>query len=154
MKEQNKHKFISLKEAAKISGYSSDYIGQLIRSGKILGKQVYYNIAWMTTAKAVLEYKQKEKHKKAGETVKDRSSSFLRRLKQKILWEMKVLKLFARSFRYILPIVVILVLSFSALVFFVFSLEFGRSSPKAQQVAEEEISPKKSLGQLEQSFIY
>ena len=46
MKEK---KYISLKEAAAISGYSADYIGQLIRKGKLKGKQVYLNVAWMTT---------------------------------------------------------------------------------------------------------
>lgn len=48
---------INLKEAAQISGYSSDYIGQLIRQGKIFGEQVYINVAWMTTAEEVLKYK-------------------------------------------------------------------------------------------------
>ena len=47
---------ISLKEAAKISGYSSDYVGQLIRSGKLEGKQVFSNVAWMTTEEAVQKY--------------------------------------------------------------------------------------------------
>lgn len=46
MKSQNtEEKLISLKEAARISGYAPDYIGQLIRKGKIAGKQVYYNVA-------------------------------------------------------------------------------------------------------------
>ena len=49
-------KYISLKEAAKISGYSSDYVGQLIRSGKLEGKQVFSNIAWMTTEEAMQNY--------------------------------------------------------------------------------------------------
>ena len=53
----NDKNLITLKEASKISGYSSDYIGQLVRSGKIPGKQVYYNVAWMTTASDVLNYK-------------------------------------------------------------------------------------------------
>ena len=60
---KNEKNLISLKEAAKISGYSSDYIGQLIRAGKIPGKQVYSNIAWMTTAEAVIEYKKSGKSK-------------------------------------------------------------------------------------------
>ncbi len=56
--------YISLKEAAKISGYSPDYIGQLIRSGKIHGKQVFLNVAWMTTREALEAYAKREK----GET--------------------------------------------------------------------------------------
>lgn len=53
--------YISLKEAAKISGYSPDYVGQLIRGGRLSGKQVFLNVAWMTTEEAILEYLQKEK---------------------------------------------------------------------------------------------
>jgi hypothetical protein len=45
-----------LKEAASLSKYSSDYIGQLIRAGKIEGQQVYSNIAWVTTEEAVKNY--------------------------------------------------------------------------------------------------
>ena len=51
-----KEKFISLKEAAELSGYSPDYVGQLIRQGKLPGKQVFLNVAWMTTEGAVKEY--------------------------------------------------------------------------------------------------
>jgi hypothetical protein len=49
-------KYITLKEAAEISGYAPDYIGQLIRSGKLAGKQIYYNVAWVTTETALHEY--------------------------------------------------------------------------------------------------
>ena len=49
-------RYITLKEAAKISGYSPDYLGQLIRKGKLPGKQIYLNVAWVTTEKALEEY--------------------------------------------------------------------------------------------------
>jgi hypothetical protein len=55
MTEDHK-KYISLKEAAKISGYSPDYVGQLIRAGKLEGKQVFSNVAWMTTEDAMQKY--------------------------------------------------------------------------------------------------
>jgi len=58
-------KLISLREAAKISGYSPDYIGQLIRSGKLPGQQVFSNVAWMTTEEAILNYM--AKNSKAGQ---------------------------------------------------------------------------------------
>jgi hypothetical protein len=48
--------YITLKEASQISGYSADYIGQLIRKGKIKGKQVYTNIAWVTTEDELRAY--------------------------------------------------------------------------------------------------
>ncbi len=63
--------FISLKEAAMLTGYTSDYIGQLIRAGKISGKQIYTNVSWVTTERDVLEYLgkvkgDKEDDKKVG----------------------------------------------------------------------------------------
>lgn len=48
--------YISLREAAKLSGYSSDYIGQLIRSGRLPGKQVFSNVSWVTTEEAIRAY--------------------------------------------------------------------------------------------------
>lgn len=59
MLEQRRAKnkgFITLKEAAELSNYSSDYIGQLIRAGKIEGEQVYSNVAWVTTEESVRAY--------------------------------------------------------------------------------------------------
>ena len=50
--------YITLKEAAALTSYSSDYIGQLIRAGKIKGEQVYANVAWVTTEEEVLAYMQ------------------------------------------------------------------------------------------------
>ena len=53
-------KYISLKQAAELSGYSADYVGQLIRGGKLPGKQVFSNVAWMTTEEALHAYINKE----------------------------------------------------------------------------------------------
>ena len=64
-----KHDYITLKEAAALSGYSSDYIGQLIRGGKLHGKQVFLNVAWVTTEEALQEYVQKEKRKQQLQSV-------------------------------------------------------------------------------------
>lgn len=54
-------KYITLKEAAEMSGYAPDYVGQLIRKGKLPGKQVYHAVAWMTTEVALREYLEKNK---------------------------------------------------------------------------------------------
>jgi len=72
------NKLITLKEASEISGYSADYIGQLIRAGKITGKQVYTNITWMTTAEAVVAYKNKGKNPQSAlmEKLRDRKRIF------------------------------------------------------------------------------
>ena len=60
-KEKNKKKYLSLKEAARIFGYAPDYIGYLIRTGKIKGKKVYTGIAWLTTEEEIRKYKEKRK---------------------------------------------------------------------------------------------
>ena len=50
-----------------MTGYTADYIGQLIRSGKLSGKQVFSNVAWVTTREAVLEYTRDKKGKQVQE---------------------------------------------------------------------------------------
>ena len=47
-------KFISLKKAAKISGYTPDYLGYLIRKGKLKGERVARD--WFTTEEALKSY--------------------------------------------------------------------------------------------------
>jgi hypothetical protein len=59
-KKETAH-YITLKEAAKISGYTPDYLGQLIRKGKLEGKQIYLNVAWVTTEQALRNFLQKNK---------------------------------------------------------------------------------------------
>jgi len=61
-----KKKYLSLKEAAKLSGYASDYIGYLIRKGEIRGKQVHSGATWVTTEKAIRRYQEKIELKKKG----------------------------------------------------------------------------------------
>lgn len=62
----NKEKFLTLKEASDISGYAPDYIGQLIRKGKVSGKQIYHNVAWVTTEDAIRKYMEEERRKPKG----------------------------------------------------------------------------------------
>lgn len=62
----NKEKFLTLKEASEISGYAPDYIGQLIRIGKLTGKQIYCNVAWVTTEDAIRKYMEEEQCKSKG----------------------------------------------------------------------------------------
>lgn len=78
---KSKEKFITLKEAAEITGYAPDYIGQLIRSGKIEGKQVYSNVAWVTTESAVREYAERGKSKGKDHVDSEPSFSFGRFLR-------------------------------------------------------------------------
>ena len=48
--------YITLKEAAEIAGYTPDYVGQLIRAGKLKGEQVYSSVAWVTTEEELNTY--------------------------------------------------------------------------------------------------
>ncbi len=61
MKPREKQ-FISLKKAAEISGYSPDYVGYLIRQGKIKGKKIFANISWQTTPEEVIKYCKRAKN--------------------------------------------------------------------------------------------
>jgi len=65
---QQNDNLITLKQAAQISGYSSDYIGQLIRKEKIWGKRISsdFDDYWVTTAEEVLQYKDGEDQKVQG----------------------------------------------------------------------------------------
>ena len=115
MTENQAKNLISLKEAAELSGYSADYIGQLIREGKIPGKQVYTNIAWMTTEEAVMSYKN-NKHHKAKKGIKEHIA------RQSRLFGMQInmLKLIFKSFKGAIPLMVFIFGIFFALVFYVF----------------------------------
>ncbi len=62
--EERQPGYITLKEASEQFGYTQDYLGQLIRKGKIPGKLVYSHVAWVTTPEAVDAYKRKAKGKK------------------------------------------------------------------------------------------
>lgn len=65
--EQNGAFTITLKEASEISGYAPDYVGQLIRQGKLPGRQIYSSIAWMTNESAIRQYiKRNQKSKNDG----------------------------------------------------------------------------------------
>jgi hypothetical protein len=69
--EEKKAGYITLKEAGERFGYSQDYLGQLIRKGKLEGKLVYSHVAWVTTPEAVEEYLAGNKKKKQGTEIAD-----------------------------------------------------------------------------------
>lgn len=61
--------YITLKEAAALANYSPDYVGQLIRAGKIKGEQVYSNVAWVTTEDEVIAYLKDKNRSVSSEVV-------------------------------------------------------------------------------------
>ncbi len=66
IQEEKRAGYITLKEASERFGYSPDYLGQLIRKGKIEGKQVYSHVAWVTTPEAIEAYLAGNVRKKSG----------------------------------------------------------------------------------------
>jgi len=123
----DENKLISLKEAAKISGYSSDYIGQLIRSGKIPGKQVYTNISWMTTAHAIIEYKNNSERNKDKKDEHSGVEAYLKSKKRVFLMEFDIFKLFFKTFKSSLPIILVIVVSFALLLIYFFNYLYNVS---------------------------
>lgn len=128
----DKQKYITLKEAAKISGYAPDYVGQLIRSGKIPGKQVYCTVAWMTTEEALRQYIKRNEGQKKNVGLREKLIERMRQIKTRILLEMKLAKLFKTA----LYFTIILSVGFSLLLFYIFSLSIEK---KLQQRAIEKI---------------
>jgi len=110
-------KLITLKEASEISGYAPDYIGQLIRSGKVSGKQVYSNIAWMTTEEAVREYMKNGKSAKKISSNKTKAAFFF-------------LKNPFTVYRIFLYLALIFLISFSFILFYIFAVGIDKSIEK------------------------
>lgn len=48
--------YLTLKEASELTDYTPDYIGQLVRAGKIEGRQVYSNVSWVTSESSLRSY--------------------------------------------------------------------------------------------------
>lgn len=124
---KKEEKLITLKEAAELTGYTPDYIGQLIRKGKIYGKQVYFNVAWMTTAEAVMAYKN------GGEST-SAPASWLQRIKNRLASD-NLVSWGARAALYIL---VGLLVAFCLIVFFAFSISLDKwMNQRAQENARQ-----------------
>lgn len=117
--------YITLKEAAELSNYSSDYIGQLIRAGKIEGEQVYSNVAWVTTEASVRAYmsaKNKSSYQPAGDFDGNLAET-------------------AQSFGvYLLYLVVAFLAVFCLVLFYIFSVSLDKqlSNRVGQTMATEE----------------
>ncbi len=125
--------YINLKEAARISGYAPDYVGQLIRKGKISGKRIYTNVAWVTTKDAVLGYL-KQSHE--GESAPKGHNSRRARLEFENIFENKK---FLKAFRAGVYALLAIVLLAAILLFYVFSsvMEKKFSDQAIKKSAEE-----------------
>lgn len=114
-------KYITLKEASALSGYSSDYIGQLIRNGKISGKRVYANPVWMTTRDDLFEYLNLNRsNDNLDEKKLNNLSSKFKTWKTKIRSQLELVKLYKGILYFTITVSVI----FSLFVFYIFSVNF------------------------------
>lgn len=114
-------KYITLKEASALSGYSSDYIGQLIRNGKISGKRVYANPVWMTTRDDLFEYLNLNRsNDNLDEKNLNNLSSKFKTWKTKIRSQLELVKLYKGILYFTITVSVI----FSLFVFYIFSVNF------------------------------
>jgi len=114
-RKKGKEKYISLKEASRISGYSPDYIGYLIRTGKIPGRMVYTGVSWQTTREAILAYKNRQQRKKGKMTLKERVNESWRPLKTRIGFELSLLRIFFKEFKAILALLFLLLFLITAI---------------------------------------
>jgi len=139
IKNQDLKKYISLKEAAKISGYAPDYIGYLIRTGKIPGKIVYTGISWQTTAQAVLDYKNRQQKKKVKEDFKDKVFEKIEDFKRKIAFEFSVLKMFFKEFKVLLIAFFLLIFLISGISVWLFSSKMEKKTEIKETEKQEKI---------------
>lgn len=120
-KRKNKKRYITLKEAANLSGYSSDYVGQLIRSGKIAGKRIYANPVWMTTEEDLFNYLEKNRSNTSSKNFS--GGVFLNVFRSwgtKFRSELEIVKLY----KGVLYCAITVSLMFSLFVFYIFSINF------------------------------
>jgi len=117
-----KDDYISLREAAAISGYSPDYVGQLIRSGKLPGKQVVSHVAWMTTEEALKEYMNKKSAGKQSSSHEERFTIYLRNLIAKMRRQFEMPRLLTK----LLYAVIAITVCFLLLLFYIFSASLER----------------------------
>ena len=120
-KRKKEKKYITLKEAASLSGYSPDYVGQLIRSGKISGKRIYANPVWMTTEEDLLNYLETGHSNFVSKDVSGGVFfNLFRSWRTKIRSELEIVKLY----KGVLYFTIMISLTFSLFVFYVFSVNF------------------------------
>lgn len=132
MLSKNKE-YISLKEASEISGYSADYIGQLIRAGKLPGKQVFQQVVWMTTEADLLAYMEKKKGTPESAETQSRFERILRYFRDVELTQLMMPLLYAAA-------------GFSVCLFlFLFYIFSSSLDHRLDQHAIEQLEAKSSL---------
>ena len=139
--KSKKPKYITLKEAAKISGYSSDHIGYLIREGKVAGKQIYCNVAWVTTKEEIIKYKQQKDKGEKNKVLQEKT----RKIKAGIAGEIEIIKLFFKNSKYLLPVIIVLISSFTLLIIYFFSTMLYAQKPQQEILPADTIEIKSHI---------
>jgi hypothetical protein len=135
---RKKEKLISLKEAAGISGYAPDYIGQLIRKGKLKGRQVYVNVAWMTTENDIQNYMDKIRKNPGEEGWSENLSNKLTEFRAKLALESHV----ARILKTFLYLTIAVCVGFCLFLFYVISTNIDK---KIEQRALDNVETKNPI---------
>jgi len=139
-KKNSDSEYISLKEASKISGYSPDYIGYLIRTGKIPGRMVYTGVSWQTTREAILAYKNRQQRKKGKTTFKEKVSESLSSFKRRAGFELNLLKMFLKEFKALLILLFLLFFLFSSISAWFLSSKLEKKTEVKEIEKKEQIT--------------
>lgn len=135
---QKKKEYISLKEASQISGYSPDYVGQLIRGGKLPGKQVFQQAVWMTTEEDLRSYLENKGTSTNGVAEKSGPAEWAKRAFSKRKSAIEAPRLAIRALYATVVVAVLLFL----LLFYVFSSSVEqRLNEQAMQTVEASTTP-------------
>ncbi len=133
-------KYLSLKEASQISGYAPDYVGQLIRQGKLPGKQVYSNVAWVTTEEALRDYLNKQpRAKQASAAELDSAAGIGREVGKADELIDSTLPKFLKIFLYG---VVVVSLCFAVILFYIISVQID-AKVKANAIKQSQMDNNK-----------
>ena len=138
--EEKQAGYITLKEASERFGYAPDYIGQLIRKGKLEGKQVYANVAWMTTEEAMEEYVASQQNP-AGEKRATKTESPLRQFSLDRVMDALFTPKMMQCYTWGLRGAAVLLLAALVFVFYFLSISIEhRQSERAQQRLTERMN--------------
>ena len=123
---REQEKYLTLREASKISGYSRDYLGRLIREQKIDGMRLVGTSAWVMTEETLLEYMRTNKSGR----LQDRRDRAVKRLESELTerkWFGGVPRplLWLESASYFLLVAVIL---FFAFLFYIYSVVLDKAT--------------------------
>ena len=118
-------KLISLKEASKLTGYSADYIGQLIRCGKLRGEKVYSQISWMTTKQDIENYKKGVIDQSGNQDTGDFKAFAFKNYLNRLRGEINFIKLFFSHIKSLVPYLILFSASIVFLSFFLLDAIFN-----------------------------